>query len=178
MVRNPDDEALWNCLIDQYHYLGKPAIVGAHLKFIARLDDRPVACLGWGSAAWQVGCRDRHIGWDAPTRAANLHQIVNNVRFLILPWVRIPHLASKVLAANMRVLAREWEKTYSQPIALLETFVDSARFQGTCYRAANWHKIGDTVGRGKYGATKGCCSIKSVWIYPLVKKYREKLHEQ
>ena len=175
MIRNTGDEALWDYLIDQYHYLGKPAIVGAHLKFIARIDGRPVACLGWGSAAWQVACRDSHIGWDATTREANLHKIVNNVRFLILPWVRIPHLASKVLAANIRVLASEWMKIYSHPVTLLETFVDQSRFQGTCYKAANWNLIGETVGRGKYGATRGVCSTKTVWIYPLVDRYREKL---
>jgi hypothetical protein len=175
MIRNTGDEALWDYLIGQYHYLGKPAIVGAHLKFIARIDGRPVACLGWGSAAWQVACRDSHIGWDATTREANLHKIVNNVRFLILPWVRIPHLASKVLAANIRILAGEWMKIYSHPVTLLETFVDQSRFQGTCYKAANWNLIGETVGRGKYGATRGVCSTKTVWIYPLIDRYREKL---
>ncbi|MEI7671850.1 MAG: Druantia anti-phage system protein DruA [Deltaproteobacteria bacterium] len=175
MIRNTGDEALWDYFIDRYHYLSKPAIVGANLKFIARIDGRPVACLGWGSASWQVACRDSHIGWDATTREANLHKIVNNVRFLILPWVRIPHLASKVLAANIRVLASEWMKIYSHPVNLLETFVDQSMFQGTCYKAANWNMIGETIGRGKYGATRGVCSTKTVWIYPLVDHYREML---
>lgn len=176
MIRQTFDGALWDYLVDHYHYLGRPAIVGAHLKYLACINGRPVACLGWGSPAWQVACRDSHIGWDPATREANLHKIVNNVRFLILPWVRIPHLASKVLAANIRVLASDWMTFYSHPITLLETFVDQSRFQGTCYKAANWRKIGETVGRGKYGAKKGACSIKSVWIYPLAMDYRETLH--
>jgi hypothetical protein len=177
MIRQTADQALWDYLIAEYHYLGNPLIVGAHIKYLAYIDDRPVACLGWGSAAWQVACRDNHIDWDSSTREANLHKIVNNVRFLILPWVRIPHLASKVLAANIRVLASDWGRLYSHPVALLETFVDQSKFQGTCYKAANWLKIGETVGRGKYGATKGCCSTKSVWIYPLTNRYQDKLHE-
>ncbi len=178
MVCNTGDQALWNYLVDQYHYLGKPAIVGASLKYIARIDGRPVACLGWGSAAWNVACRDKYIGWDSITREANLHKIVNNARFLILPWGRcIPNLASKVLSANIRILSNDWMKLYSHPIILLETFIDQSRFQGTCYKAANWRSIGETVGRGKYGSKRGACSIKSVWIYPLIDHYREMLHE-
>lgn len=177
MIRRTPDEALWDHLIDTYHYLGRPWIVGACLKYLVYLDGRLVACLGWGSAAWKVECRDRLIGWDAPSRQANLHQVVNNVRFLILPWVRISHLASKVLALNLRVLASDWQHFYSHGIALAETFVDTERFAGTCYKAANWTRIGETKGRGKYdrqwrvGAT-----VKAVYLYPLARNYRERLH--
>jgi hypothetical protein len=150
MVRLSPDEALWDHLVDKYHYLARPWIVGSYLKYIAHLDGRPVACLGWGSAAWKVACRDLLIGWDPATRESNLHKVVNNVRFVILPWVHIEHLASKVLAANIRVLAKDWPLFYRSPVVLLETFVDAKRFAGTCYRAANWICVGKTAGRGKY----------------------------
>ena len=150
MVRFSPDEALWDHLVDKYHYLARPWIVGSYLKYIAYLEGRPVACLGWGSAAWKVACRDQLIGWNSVARESNLRKIVNNVRFLILPWVRIEHLASKVLAANIRTLAKDWRSFYHSPVVLLETFVDTERFSGTCYRAANWMCIGKTKGRGKY----------------------------
>lgn len=117
MVRQTPDEALWDYLVDTHHYLGRPWIVGACLKYLAYLDGRLVACLGWGSAAWKVACRDGVIGWDRESRETNLHKVVNNVRFLILPWVRVEHLASKVLAANLRVLASDWQRFYSQEMA-------------------------------------------------------------
>ncbi len=177
MVRGTNDEALWDQLVDTHHYLGRPWIVGSYLKYLAYLDGRLVACLGWGSAAWKVGCRDTVIGWDAQTRQANLHQVVNNVRFLILPWVRIPHLASKALAANLRVLAADWQRFYAHAIVLAETFVDTERFQGTCYRAANWTRIGETKGRGKYDReNRYAASVKAVYLYPLTGDYRERLH--
>jgi hypothetical protein len=177
MVRRTPDEALWDNLVDHHHYLGRPWIVGSCLKYLAYLDDRLVACLGWGSAAWKVGCRDTFIGWDAQTRQVNLHKIVNNVRFLILPWVRVEHLASKVLAANLRVLIRDWQRFYSQEIALAETFVDTQRYQGTCYKAANWNRIGETKGRGKYDReNRYAASVKAVYLYPLTKDFREHLN--
>jgi hypothetical protein len=177
MVRQTPDESLWDYLVDAHHYLGRPWIVGSYLKYLACLDGRPVACLGWGSPAWKVGCRDELIGWDVPTRQANLHMIVNNVRFLIFPWVRIEHLASKVLALNLRVLAADWQRFYAHEIALAETFVDIERFQGTCYKAANWTRIGETKGRGKYDRdNRFAASVKSVYLYPLSRDYRERLH--
>jgi hypothetical protein len=136
-----------------------------------------VACLGWGSAAWKVGCRDTLIGWNTETRQTNLQNVVNNVRFLILPWVRVEHLASKVLALNLRVLVNDWQRFYAHAIVLAETFVDTERFQGTCYRAANWIRIGETKGRGKYDReNRYATSIKAVYLYPLTKNYRERLH--
>lgn len=176
MVRRSPDEGLWNFLVERFHYLGNPTIVGSSLKYMVFLEDRPVACLGWGSAAWKVAARDRFIGWDHPTREANLGKVVNNVRFLILPWINIRHLASKVLAFNIRCLQGDWQEFYNQPITLLETFVEVARFQGTCYKAANWQYVGRTTGRGKYDRhTKANQPVKAVFLYPLAQHFREEL---
>lgn len=177
MIRFTPEEKLWDHLVHTYHYLGHPWIVGSYLKYLAYLDGRLVACLGWGSASWKVACRDRFIGWDRPLRKKNLSQVANNVRFLILPWVKVEHLASKVLAANIKRLAADWHSLYQEPIVLLETFVDVARFQGTCYRAANWRYVGDTLGIAKSGnghAYHG--HPKAVYLYPLTKDFRERLH--
>ncbi len=177
MVRQTPDEALWDYLIDTHHYLGRPWIVGSSLKYLVYLDGRLVACLGWGSAAWKVASRDAFIGWDRETREGNLHRVVNNVRFLILPWVKVEHLASKVLAANLRTLRSDWQRFYAQEVSLAETFVDTERFAGTCYKAANWNRVGETKGRGKYDRDHGCSStVKAVYLYPLSKDYRERLH--
>jgi hypothetical protein len=177
MVRQTPDEAVWDYLVDAHHYLGRPWIVGSSLKYLAYLDGRLVACLGWGSAAWKVDCRDSAIGWDHKTHEANLHKVVNNVRFLVLPWVRVEHLASKVLALNLRVLSADWRRFYSHDIALAETFVDTERFRGTCYKAANWTLIGQTRGRGKYDREhREASTVKAVYLYPLRKDYRERLH--
>lgn len=178
MVRRSPDEALWDHLVDKFHYLGRPWIVGSYLKYIAYIESRPVACLGWGSAAWKVACRDRMIGWGPDARQCNLHKVVDNVRFLILPWVRVEHLASKVLAANIRVLRRDWQGFYNSSVVLLETFVDTQRFAGTCYRAANWQCIGKTAGRGRYDRLhQALSSVKAVFVYPLVKDVREALND-
>jgi hypothetical protein len=176
MVRRTPEEGLWDFLVDRHHYLGTPWIVGSYLKYLAYLDGRLVACLGWGSAAWKVAERDQLIGWDRRTREANLHKVVNNVRFLILPWVNVRHLASKVLALNARVLQADWQDFYNQRVSLLETFVDTTRFKGTCYRAANWSYVGDTKGRGKYDRYNlQAKPIKAVFLYPLSRNFREEL---
>lgn len=176
MVRRTPDEGLWDYLVDRHHYLGTPWIVGSYLKYLAYLDDRLVACLGWGSAAWKVAARDRMIGWDHKEREANLHKVVNNVRFLILPWINVRHLASKVLAANIRTLPGDWLDFYNQRVCLLETFVDTTRFKGTCYRAANWVHAGLTRGRGKYDrANEFAEPVKAVFLYPLTTNFREQL---
>lgn len=175
MARWSPLEKMWDDLIATHHYLGRPSIVGAYLKYIAYIDDRPVACLGWGGAAWKVACRDRFIGWDPQTREKHLHMIVNNVRFLILPWVDVKNLASRLLSLNIRLLASDWQQFYAHPIALAETFVDS-RFAGTCYKAANWIHVGHTKGRGKYDRYNQCTgSIKAVFLYPLSKNFQEAL---
>ena len=177
MVRKTSNEKLWDQLVHQHHYLGQPLIVGSYLKYLAYLDGQIVACLGWGSAAWKVASRDEFIGWDQDTRKQNLHHVVNNVRFLVLPWVRVPHLASKLLAANIKVLKQDWLDFYNVPVWLAETFVDTSRFQGTCYKAANWIHVGSTAGSGKRGASYYYhANSKAVFVYPLHKSFRERLH--
>jgi len=176
IVRNTSMESLYNSLVNQYHYLGNRQIVGQHLKYMAFLGDRPVACLGWGSAAWAVKSREAFIGWDKPTKGNNLAFVVNNTRFLILPWVSIKCLASKLLAINARKIALDWMAVYQQPVYLLETFVEKERFLGTCYKAANWICVGQTKGTSKRGhdhLVHGL--IKDVFLYPLRKDFREKL---
>ena len=177
-VRNTKLEPLYNSLIQQHHYLGYRQIVGNHLKYIAFIDDRPVACLGWGSAAWKVKSRDTFIGWDPKTRKENLHFIANNTRFLILSWVSVKYLASKILALNARRISDDWLNTYNYPLYLLETFIERDRFKGTCYKAANWILTGQTKGTAKKGhmhVTHG--NIKDVYLYPLRKDFRKKLIE-
>ena len=175
-VRNTKLEPLYNSLIQQHHYLGYRQIVGNHLKYIAFIDDRPVACLGWGSAAWKVKSRDTFIGWDPKTRKENLHFIANNTRFLILSWVSVKYLASKILALNARRISDDWLNTYNYPLYLLETFIERDRFKGTCYKAANWILTGQTKGTAKKGhmhVTHG--NIKDVYLHPLRKDFRKKL---
>jgi len=167
---------LWDYLIHHHHYLGRPKLVGAYLKQLVWLDGQVVACLGWASAAWKVDCRDRWIGWTPEVRRQRLVGVVNNVRFLILPWVRVEHLASKVLAQSLRGLAAAWQARYGQGIVLAETFVDPARFAGTCYRAANWQCLGQTRGHAKRGnAYRKHAVPKDVWMRPLTRRWRSRL---
>jgi hypothetical protein len=157
--------------------LGYTRPVGEHLEYVAFIGERPIACIGFCSAPRHIGCRDRYLGWTKEERIANLHKIVVNTRFLILPWVRVPHLASHLLGRLARELARDWQRIYAHEIVWLETFVDPARgFAGTCYKAANWHYLGVTTGRGKNDNTrKANRSLKGVFGYPLRKGYREVL---
>jgi hypothetical protein len=176
LVRNTPLEPLYNSLTQQHHYLGYRQIIGNHLKYIAFIDGRPVACLGWGSAAWSVKSRDSFIGWDKPTKEQNLHLVANNTRFLILPWVSIKCLASKLLALNLRRISDDWLKIYNHPLYLLETFVEKDRFAGTCYKAANWIRVGQTKGTAKRGHDHlfhG--NIKDVYLYPLRRDFRKKI---
>ncbi len=160
----------------QHHYLGYRQIVGNHLKYIAFIDGRPVACLGWGSAAWKVKSRDDFIGWDPAIRKDNLHFIANNTRFLILPWISVKCLASKILALNARRISHDWLNLYNYPLFLLETFVEKNRFKGTCYKAANWICTGQTKGTAKKGHIHlNHGNIKDVYLYPLRKDFRKKL---
>ena len=177
-VRNTKLEPLYNSLIHQHHYLGYRQIVGNHLKYIAFIADRPVACLGWGSAAWKLKSRDDFIGWDAKTRKNKLHFVANNTRFLILPWVSVKFLASKLLALNARRISDDWLQTYNYPLYLLETFVEKSRFKATCYKAANWILTGQTKGTAKKGHIHlNHGNIKNVYLYPLRKDFRKKLIE-
>ncbi len=168
--------ALWNEYIDRYHYLGYKPLPGAQLRYFAYAGDRLVGLLGFGAAAWKTGPRDSWIGWSREQRQRNLGAVVNNARFLILPWIRVKGLASKLLAMASRALPQDWEGRYGYRPLVLETFVEAARFAGTCYRAANWTCVGQTQGRGKLGDHWiGQVPIKTVWVYPLVRDFRERL---
>ena len=175
-VRRTEFEKLHDGLIAEFHYLGYAQPVGEHLKYMAFANERPIACLTWSSVARHIGCRDRFIGWNAQQRMGNLHLLAYNARFLILPWVRVPHLASHLLAKCSRTISGDWQALYSHPVYWLETFVDTQRFKGTCYRAANWICLGKTTGRGKQDHTrKPNRSIKTVWGYPLCRDFTRRL---
>jgi len=175
-VRRTQMESLFNSLIERDHYLGYVQPVGEHLKYMIFSNDRPIACLGWSSAPWHIGPRDRFIGWKPAVRKRNLHLITCNTRFLILPWVRVPHLASHILGRMARHLSNDWQEIYGHPIHYLETFVDQERFAGTCYKAANWINLGHTTGRWRKDK-KGEKDrhIKDILGYPLSKDFRLKL---
>lgn len=175
-VRRTADEVLFNGLMERFHYLGYTQPVGEHLKHMVFAADRPVACLGWSSAPWHIGPRDRFIGWTPSVRRKNLHLIAYNTRFLILPWVKVKHLASHILGLAMRNISGDWQKAYGHPVYYLESFVDTERFAGTCYKAANWKCLGQTTGRGiKDKKRIVSLSLKDVLGYPLSKDFREKL---
>ena len=168
--------ALWNELIERYHDLGYKPLPGAQLRYFAYAGERLVAVLGFGAAAWQTAPRDGWIGWSSEQRQRNLGAVVNNARFLILPWVRVPSLASKLLALAARTLPQHWQARYGYRPLLLETFVEADRFNATCYQAANWVYVGDTQGRGKLGDHRlGQVPVKTVWLYPLVADCRARL---
>lgn len=175
-VRRTGQEPLFNSLIEQYHYLGYTQPVGEHLKYVVFAQDRPIACLAWSSAPRHIGCRDRFIGWAPLARRRNICFLVYNLRFLILPWVEIRHLASHLLGCMARRLPLDWQQLYGHPVYFLETFVDPGRFRGTCYYAANWTHLGRTTGRGKDDQTKRPNRpIKDVLGYPLCRDFRERL---
>ncbi|MCK4485807.1 MAG: DUF4338 domain-containing protein [Desulfobacterales bacterium] len=175
-VRRTSSEILFNSVIAHYHYLGYCHPVGEHLKYIVFTEERPIACLAWSSAPRHIGCRDKFIGWSADIRKKNLHLIAYNSRFLIFPWVRVSCLASHLLGRMAKVVPADWQRIYNHPVYFLETFVDTKRFKGTCYKAANWIYLGDTTGRGKNDQThKPNRSIKAVWGYPLSMDFPEVL---
>jgi hypothetical protein len=179
-VRRTVEEPLFNGLMEQYHYLGYEQPVGEHLKYLvwagSGLERRPVAALAWSSAPRHLGARDRYIGWTQTARRQNVHLIAYNTRFLILPWVRVPHLASHILGRMAARLSADWQAQYAHPLYLLETFVDPQRFRGTCYLAANWKVLGETTGRGKADLThQPNRSIKQVLALPLHRRFRERL---
>jgi hypothetical protein len=175
-VRRTPEERLVESLIETHHYLGYVQPVGEHLKYLISSRGTPVACMAWSSAPRHIGVRDRFIGWNQEVRRKKINLIAYNTRFLILPWVKVPHLASHIMGWMARNLPREWERVYSHPIHLLETFVDTDRNKGTCYRAANWICLGMTTGRGKADQThKANRSLKDVWVYPLCRDFRARL---
>jgi hypothetical protein len=177
-VRRTAQEPLFNSLIEHHHYLGYEQPVGEHLKYLVWAQGRPIACLAWSSAPRHLGSRDRYIGWSAEARRRNIRFLAYNTRFLILPWVTVPHLASYLLGRMARLLSQDWERLYGHPIYFLETFVDPERFRGTCYRAANWVMLGRTTGRGKDDHTnRPNRSIKEVLGLPVHQRFRELLQE-
>jgi len=168
---------LLRCLVDRYHYLGLKNTVGENLKYLVTdSDGRELGCVLFGSAAWSCRSRDAFLGWDRETRKRNLQRVTNNTRFLILPWVRVPHLASHVLSRVAKRVSADWVERYGHPIHLLETFVERERFRGTCYRAANWLPVGATTGRSRNDRHKDLqVPVKDVFVYPLTKRFRQRL---
>jgi len=173
VVDNPTAAARWRTLIATHHYLGYSPFAGAQLRYLADTDHGTVAAFGFAASAWKCAPRDNHIGWDATTRQARLHLIVGNARFLIPPHVTIPNLASHLLAAVAHRLPADWQKTYSYRPVLLETFVETSRFTGASYKAANWTHVGQTQGRGKLDRHhQHALPVKDVYLYPLHRNYR------
>src|SRR5580693_7982070 len=177
-VRKTADEPLFNSLMEQHHYLGYEQPVGEHLKYLVWAQGRPIACMAWSSAPRHLSSRDRYIGWSAEARRRNIRFIAYNTRFLILPWIKVPHLASHILGRVTNALPGDWERMYSHPVYFAETFIDPGRFRGTCYRAANWVLMGRTTGRGKasnsYIPNR---SIKEILGLALTRRFRELLSE-
>jgi Domain of unknown function (DUF4338) len=177
-VRRTSAEPLFNSLIEQHHYLGYEQPVGEHLKYLVWAQGRPIACMAWSSAPRHLGSRDRHIGWSAEARRRNIRFVAYNTRFLILPWVEVPHLASHILGRIASSLSKDWEHLYDHPVYFAETFIDPGRFRGTCYRAANWKLLGLTTGRGKDDMThRPNRPVKEVLGYALTPRFRELLRE-
>jgi len=180
VVRNTTTSKLFKHLLSEYHYLGFSGKVGENMQYITYdRQNRPLACLLFGSAAWNVASRDDWIGWDHPTRQARLCYITNNMRFLVLPWVKVAHLASHLLANIAKRISGDWIHKYGHPVFMLETFVEQGRFKGICYRAANWIRVGQSRARSRNDTH---CTlkvpIKDVYLYPLIRNLREVLtHE-
>lgn len=175
-VRRTAEERLFNSLIEEHHYLGYTRPVGEHLKYMVFAGGRPLACLAWCSAPRHLTPRDRFIGWSREARRRNVRLLAYNTRFLIMPWVEVPHLASHILGQAARAISADWERIYAHPVHYLETFVDPSRYRGTCYRAANWLVLGRTTGRGHNAPTKKPrVPVKEILGYPLTKRFRELL---
>jgi hypothetical protein len=179
LVRNviaAQDSSLWNELIERYHYLGYTPLSGSQMRYFVFSGNHLLAALGFGAAAWTLAPRDRFIGWSSEQRKLNLHLVVNNARFLILPWVHSHNLASRILANMAKRLPQDWQTRYGYQPLLLETFVQKNRFKGTCYRAANWIYVGETQGRGKLDRkNERLLPVKDIFLYPLHKRFRQKL---
>jgi len=169
--------AEFKSLLVQYHYLGFDMTVGENMKYLVYSRDGVVlACLLFGSAAWSCAPRDNFIGWGAATRKNNLYLTTNNTRFLILPWVKVPHLASHILGLICRRISSDWQEKYGHAVYLLETFVEQERFKGTCYKAANWIHVGETTGRSRNDRYNSLSvPVKDIYLYPLDKNFREVL---
>lgn len=170
--------ALWNEYIDRYHYLKYTPLPGAQLRYFVRSEGQVLALLGFGASAWKTAPRDSYIGWTHEQRKKNLHLVVNNARFLILPWIHSRNLGSRILSMVSKRIGSDWFSRYRYRPVLLETFVQKDRFVGTCYKTSNWVCVGDTQGRGKLDRHNECKEpVKSVWVYPLVKNFRRYLYK-
>jgi hypothetical protein len=170
------DSQLWNEYIDRYHYLGYQQLPGAQLRYFAKAEGDILALFGFGAAAWKIAPRDHFIGWNDTRRREHLHLVINNARFLILPWVHSRNLASRLLGMVSRQIADDWQDQYTYRPVLLETFVEIPRFAGTCYKAANWICVGQTQGRGKLDRYKTAqLARKDIWLFPLGRDFRRVL---
>src|ERR1700687_1555814 len=177
-VRRTPQEALFNSLMEQYHYLGYEQPIGEHLKYLVKADGQVIACLAWQSAPRHLKVRDRFLTWSEEARERNVHLLAYNTRFLILPWGRVEHLASHLLGRMAKLVPQDWQRLYAHPIYWLETFVDTSRFRGTCYRAANWQVIGTTAGRGHRAPTfEQTRPVKQMLGLPLHRRFRDMLSQ-
>jgi len=175
-IRRKPAEKLFDFLIEEYHYLGFSRPVGEHLKYLVYADKRPIACFVWSSATRHLGIRDEYIGWNLEARRKNIKYLAYNSRFLILPWVRVPHLASHLLGRMAKLISRAWDSFYGHRLYYLESFVDAEKFKGTSYKAANWEFLGLTSGRGTRAKTyKPTCPVKEVLGFALTRNFRELL---
>ena len=175
-VETRRDSSLWNELIERHHYLGYQPLPGAQIRYLITRGDDLLAAVGFGASAWKVAPRDLFIGWTLEQRRDHLHQVIDNARFLILPWIHSPNLASHLLACLARRLPQDWDRRYGYAPVLLETCVEKARFRGTCYRAANWIHVGQTQGRGKLDRYKRfAVPVKDVFLLPLRRDFRQRL---
>ena len=173
-----EEAGLFRSLIAQYHYLGVRSAAGENIKYLVRdQQGRLLGCLWFAAAAWRCKARDQFIGWDEQARQGNLPCVANNTRFLVLPWVRVDNLASHLLGRITRRITQDWQGKYGHGLCALETFVDRDRFMGTCYRAANWLRVGQTTGRTRNDVVNRgpLCSVKDVYVYPLAKNFRQAL---
>jgi hypothetical protein len=177
LVDGRTESRRWREQVERYHYLGCCVPFGAHLRYWVRHRELELACLLWTSPAWKMQARDEWIGWSDEQRRCNLQSIINNGRFLVLPGVRVPGLASKILARSARQIPRDWEIRYGCRPLLLETLVDPTRFRGTCYRAANWIRVGQTAGRGRMDREHKAQgqALKDIYVYPLVRDVCQQL---
>jgi hypothetical protein len=172
-VSGAANSRLWNEYIARYHYLGYTPMAGSQMRYFIFAGERLLALISFGASAWKLGARDRFIGWEETARQKNLQLVVNNARFLILPWIQSKGLASKILATVSRQLPNDWQQRYGYRPVLLETFVETPRHRGTCYKAANWINVGKTAGRGKKCHThKQIIPVKDIWLYPLCRNFR------
>ena len=172
-----EGDALFRCLLAHYHYLGYRNTVGENMRYLVHTrQGEPLGCVLFGSAAWKLAARERFIGWSAQARTARLTYLTNNTRFLILPWVNVPHLASHILGRIAKRLSTDWMAKYGHPLYLLETFVERTRHRGTCYQAANWTRVGHTTGRTRNDRARTVhAPVKDIYLYPLKRNFRQAL---